>query len=262
MMETEVKISDLLDVAAEAKKNCIDREHSLKITEKGFANYVTEVDVKVQKFIEEKLKERYPSIQFMGEEKNNDDIDFTKPVWILDPVDGTSNLIHDLQNSVISLALYSGQELTMGVVCHLFADEVYYAQKGQGAYLNGRPIHVSSTDEFSKSLISIGTSPYFKELADDNFDAFKKIFQNCEDIRRIGSAALDLAYVAAGRLEAYLEKRLNPWDYAAGVLLVTEAGGAVTDYCGGPVDVTKTADIFAGNGIIDKKIRRELLHWE
>ncbi|MGI6010113.1 MAG: inositol monophosphatase family protein [Ruminococcus sp.] len=262
MMETEVKISDLLDVAAEAKKNCVDREHSLKVMEKGFANYVTEVDMNVQKFIEKKLKDLYPSIQFMGEEKNNDHIDFTKPVWILDPVDGTSNLIHDLRNSVISLALYSGQELVMGVVCHLFADEIYYAQKGKGAYLNGRPIHVSSTEEFSRSLVSIGTSPYFKDLADENFETFKIIFQNCEDIRRIGSAALDLAYVAAGRLETYLEKRLNPWDFAAGVLLVLEAGGSVTDFGGKPVDVTKVSDIFAGNGIVDKKIRTELLNWE
>ncbi|MGI6006108.1 MAG: inositol monophosphatase family protein [Ruminococcus sp.] len=261
-METEVKISDLLDIATLAKKNCIDREDSLKIAEKGFANYVTEVDMNVQKFIEKRLKELAPSIQFMGEEKNNDDIDFTKPVWILDPVDGTSNLIHDLRNSVISLALYSGKELVMGVVCHLFADEIFYAEKGKGAFLNGKPVHVSKTDDFSRSLVSIGTSPYVKELAEDNFEAFKVIFQNCEDIRRLGSAALDLAYVAAGRLEAYLEKRLNPWDFAAGVLLVQEAGGSVTDYSGRPVDVTRAGDIFAGNGIIDKRIRRELLHWE
>ena len=131
-METEVKLSDLLDIVSLAKATCIDREHSLKIKEKGFGNYVTEVDMNVQRFIEGKLKELAPGIQFMGEEKNNDDIDFTKPVWILDPVDGTSNLIHDLQNSVISLALYSGRELVMGVVCHLFADETFYAEKGEG----------------------------------------------------------------------------------------------------------------------------------
>ena len=99
-------------------------------------------------------------------------------------------------------------------------------------------------------------------MAKENFSIFQTIFENCEDIRRIGSAALDLAYVATGRLEAYLEKRLNPWDFAAGVLLVQEAGGCVTDYSGGPLDVTQTADIFAGNGIIDRKIRKELLHWE
>ena len=261
-METEVKLSDLLDIVSLAKATCIDREHSLKIKEKGFGNYVTEVDMNVQRFIEGKLKELAPGIQFMGEEKNNDDIDFTKPVWILDPVDGTSNLIHDLQNSVISLALYSCRELVMGVVCHLFADETFYAEKGKGAFLNGQPIHVSAVDDFSRSLVSIGTSPYFKEMAKENFSIFQTIFENCEDIRRIGSAALDLAYVATGRLEAYLEKRLNPWDFAAGVLLVQEAGGCVTDYSGGPLDVTQTADIFAGNGIIDRKIRKELLHWE
>ena len=129
-METEVKLSDLLDIVSLAKATCIDREHSLKIKEKGFGNYVTEVDMNVQRFIEGKLKELAPGIQFMGEEKNNDDIDFTKPVWILDPVDGTSNLIHDLQNSVISLALYSGRELVMGAVCHLFADETIKHAEG------------------------------------------------------------------------------------------------------------------------------------
>lgn len=254
-----VKMESVLEIVKKAKATCINREQAQEITEKGLANFVTAVDTEVQDFMQRELSKLDSTIQFMGEEKNNNEIDFSKPVWILDPVDGTSNLIHDFQNSALSLALYAQGELKLGIICHLFSDEMFYAEKGKGAFLNGKPIRVSTIEQLDRSLVSIGTSPYRKDLADAGFELYKKVFMSCEDIRRIGSAALELAYVAAGRIETYFEYNLNPWDFAAGILLIEEAGGSVTDYEGKSVDVTKGSSIVAGNGIINKRIVKEFI---
>ncbi|MCD8084463.1 MAG: inositol monophosphatase, partial [Clostridiales bacterium] len=202
---------------------------------KGVSDYVTEVDFLVQHLVKNRLHELYPEIQFMGEEKDNADIDFSGDVWILDPVDGTLNLIHDFRESTLSLGLWHDGRVCMGLVYQPYTDEMFTAEYGGGAFLNGNPIHVSAETELKKSLISTGTTPYQKEKADENFRDFKEIFLRCADIRRLGSAALELAFVAAGRLEVFYERGLKPWDFAAGLLLVQEAGGRVTGFDGRPV---------------------------
>lgn len=222
-----VDTQKIIEIVKQVKPLFLDREGSSQIKVKGVADFVTQIDFKVQEQVKTALYELYPEIQFMGEEKDNSDIDFDGDVWILDPVDGTTNLIHDFRNSTLSLAL-----------------------AGKGALLNGSPISVSKRQNFSECLISIGTSPYYRELAKENFRIFEKVFTDCADIRRLGSAALELAYVAAGRIDAYFERSLKPWDYAAGMLLVEEAGGKVTDYKGNPVDITGNSDIVAGNRAI------------
>lgn len=165
-------------------------------------------------------------------------------------MDGTTNLIHDFRNSTLSLALARKGVLTLGIIYHPYSDEIFVAERGKGALLNGSPISVSKRQNFSECLISIGTSPYYRKLAKENFRIFEKVFTDCADIRRLGSAALELAYVAAGRIDAYFERSLKPWDYAAGMLLVEEAGGKVTDYKGKPVDITGNSDIVAGSQTI------------
>ena len=147
----------------------------------------------------------------------------------------------------------------MGIVYQPYTEELFWAQEGKGAWLNEDRIFVSSTKELGKSLITIGTSPWKHELADKNFEMFKQIFLRCSDIRRTGSAALDLAYVACGRTEAYVECDLKPCDFAAGVLLVKEAKGTVTDYRGGEIDITAPPQIVAGNGHIGELLVGELL---
>ena len=245
----------VIAMVKEMKTIFLDSESSRKITEKGLADYVTEVDFTVQSVLCGKLQEAYPEIQFMGEEKDNSDIDITKPFWILDPVDGTTNLIHGFRLSAISLALCEGGKLVMGIIYQPYTDELFYAEAGKGAFLNGDSIHVSSAKTMGDSLISIGTSPYRHDLADANFEAFKKIFLDSQDIRRMGSAAIELAYVACGRSDAFFERNLKPWDYAAGVVLVREAGGNVTAFDGGEVALDKPCDIVAGNGVINELIR-------
>ncbi len=226
---------------------------------KGTADFVTQTDFQIQETMEKSLKELYPDIQFMGEEKDNGDIDFQKPVWILDPIDGTTNFIHDYRQSALSLSLCVKRELVMGVVYQPYTDELFWARKGNGAWLNEKQIHVSKVKELKNSLVAVGTSPWKHELADKNFTLFKHILLECSDIRRTGSAALDLAYVACGRTEAFVEQDLKPWDFSAGVLLVCEAGGTVTDFKGKEIDVTAVSQIAAGNGCIGEMLVEGLL---
>lgn len=249
----------VIEIVKKVKPLFSDREGSSNIKVKGVADFVTQIDFKVQEQVKQALYELYPDIQFMGEEKDNSDIDFSGDVWILDPVDGTTNLIHDFRNSTLSLALARNGILTFGIIYHPYSDEIFVAERQKGAWLNGNQISVSCRGNFSECLISIGTSPYHRELAKENFKVFEKIFTDCADIRRLGSAALELAYVAAGRIDAYFERSLKPWDYAAGMLLVEEAGGKVTDYKGNPVDITGNSDIVAGSQTIGKILVRKYL---
>lgn len=236
-----------------------DRQEAGTVKEKGKADFVTQVDFQVQTFLFHSLREYAPEIQFMGEEKDNSEIDFNRPVWILDPVDGTTNLIHDCRHSAISLAFYEEGALQLGIVYQPYTDEMYVAERGKGASLNGKEIHVSHTDTLERSLIAIGTCPYKHEWADENFRIFQKVFMASSDIRRLGSAALDLAYVAAGRNDAFFERELKPWDYAAGLLLVEEAGGRVTKFDGTAVDFGKPSQILASNGKIGEAMQHLLI---
>ncbi len=255
----KVEMRELEKLVREIAPLFLDKERASMVREKGLADFVTQVDFQVQEHMREQLYRRYPDIQFMGEEKNNDDVDFSGDVWILDPVDGTLNLIHDYRESALSLGLWHEGRVCMGLIYQPYTDEMYTAEYGRGAFLNGEPIHVSAETEMIRSLISIGTTPYAKETADRNFRDFKEIFLRSADIRRMGSAAIELAYVAAGRTEAFFERDLKPWDFAAGMLLVQEAGGSVTGFDGKPVDARMRSDIVAGNGTIGEILTREIL---
>ena len=189
--------SQAIEIVLEAGEQLIEREGVHKISEKGQTDYVTAVDIRVQKTIFQKLSQIDPDMQFLGEEKDNQEIDPEGKVWILDPVDGT------------------------------FSHEMFGARKGKGAYLNKERIFVSKAEKLSQSLISIGTAPGYREEADRAISRMSRVYDKCQDVRRIGSAALELAYVACGRLEGFYEGHLKIWDYAAGKLLVEEAGGIV-----------------------------------
>lgn len=250
----KVNLDKIMGIIKDAGKIIEDRDLALQVEEKGTADYVTKVDLKVQEFIEKKLKDLYPGIQFMGEEKSNDHIDVNDSYWVLDPIDGTTNLIHDYKEVSISLALVDKKEIVLGFVYNPYNNEMFFAQKGKGAYLNGKPIHVSKNKAMEESLISIGTSPYQKEFAKYNFERFYNIFLRSQDIRRSGSAALDLAYVACGRTDGFFEKILKLWDYAAGILLVEEAGGKVSKFNGDSLGLDVTSDVLASNDKIHKDL--------
>lgn len=246
-------------IVRQASKLFTDRESAGRIKEKGMCDFVTAVDEAVQNFIQKELQLLYPDILFMGEESTEASIDMNRLVWVLDPVDGTTNLIHDYKNSAISLALLDKKEVIAGIIYDPYLDEMYFAEKGKGAYLNEQPIHVSNAKSMSESLIAIGTSPYYKNEAADNFKTFEKIYTDCQDIRRTGSAALDLAHIACGRIEGYLEKKLKIWDFAAGALIVREAGGCVFDYEGNERTMEPIGDVVAGNGSVAKILARDYI---
>ena len=255
----QIEMQKLFDIVKEGGALFRNREEAARIRVKGLSDYVTEVDFHVQELIRTRLVQEWPQVQLMGEEKDNSEIDFSKAVWILDPVDGTTNLIHDFRQSAVSLALYDGGKPVCGVIYQPYTEELFHAvprarggrSKGEcGAFLDGKPIHVSEAKTMGESLISIGTAPYEHEYADRNFDLFKRIFLDCQDIRRLGSAAVDLAYVACGRTDAFFEMNLKPWDFAAGRILVEEAGGTVTDFAGNSPDFRKKGSILGSNGKI------------
>ena len=254
-----VEITKIQHIVREAAKLFADRNAAEHIMEKGHCDYVTAVDEAVQAFMQKQLGTLYPEIQFMGEEQDNSGIDMSGLVWVLDPVDGTTNLIHDYHCSAISLALLENKEPVLGIVYNPYADEMFWTQKGKGSFLNGCPIRVSGAESMAESLISIGTSPYYKDKADEIFKTFTEIYKDCQDIRRCGSAAIDLAHVACGRIDAYLEQHLKIWDFAAGVLLVREAGGEVLDYAGKKRTMEPVGDVVAGNGRIERLLVEKYL---
>lgn len=245
-----IDFEKIIEIVKEAAQLFGNDDAAAHIKEKGQADFVTEVDMAVQTLLCSQLQKLYPDIQFMGEEKDNSDIDFSKPVWILDPVDGTTNLIFRFPESCISLGFVADHQILAGIIYNPYHDELFFTKKGEGAYLNGRAIHVRSSRDMSKCLIGVGTSPYQHELSDGVFRQIINVFNHAADIRRLGSAAMDLAYVACGRTDAFFELVLRPWDFAAGQLLVEEAGGRVTDFSGNSIFPEGPTAVLASNGLI------------
>ena len=216
----------------------------------GHANFVTTYDKMVQEELQKRLLQILPEAVFVGEEEDIHASIEKGYAFIVDPIDGTTNFIKDYHTSAISVGLTRDAEPYMGVVYNPYLDEMYAAQKGKGAYCNGRPIHVSK-EPLSKGIVIFGTAPYYKELNEPSFRMAYEYFQKALDIRRSGSAALDLCCIAAGRAELFFELRLSPWDYAAASLIVTEAGGVVTTCEGNPITLDAPCSVKARNGVVE-----------
>ncbi len=225
-----------------------DQSAIRNIWAKSETDFVTNVDVTVQETLKAQLASLAPEIQFMGEEQDNSRLDWNRPCWLLDPVDGTTNLIHSFQHSAISLALAEGGQIVFGVVYNPYSGECFTARRGCGAWRNGRFIHVSSVSRLEDSLLCAGTVPGRRELADKAFCQMRNLYNVCQDIRRTGCASLDLCWVACGRLDGYVELFLQPWDYAAGLLIVNEAGGRITAPDGSPLSLCQGGPLLASNG--------------
>lgn len=235
----------------EAVKECAaiilsahDIEHDIEEKE-GAANFVTKYDKMVQNEIFAKLKMILPKAHLVGEEENVHDSVESGYAFIVDPIDGTTNFIKDYKMSAISVGLLKEGKPYIGVVYNPYLRETFSAKAGEGAWLNEKPIHVSDK-ELSEGIVLFGTSPYNRELADKTFEYIRKIYDVALDVRRSGSAALDLCSIAAGRAEAYFEMILSPWDYAAGALIVKEAGGNVTTLTGEELVYDRKCSVLAG----------------
>ena len=223
-----------------------DRTPSMVDEKSGRANFVTTYDRQVQAFLQEKLARILPEAVFVGEEEDIHASIEKGLAFIVDPIDGTTNFIKDYHGSSISVGLTKDGEPYLGVVYNPYLDEMYSAKKEEGAFLNGKPIRVS-TSPLAEGIVLFGTAPYYPELTDPTFALARKLFDRSLDLRRSGSAALDLCAIAAGRAELYFELRLSPWDYAAGAIIVTEAGGRILQPDGGPIELSRPCGIVAGN---------------
>ena len=230
--------------------------HGVETEYKGDVDIVTVADRTAEKLIREKLAEAFPDHGVYGEEGTRDRME-GEYRWYVDPLDGTTNFAHGFPQFCVSLGLEQrpadlqhGQDGTLvaGVIYDPMRDELFIAERGHGSWLNGKPIHVSKTPDLAESLVATGF-PSKKRHTSPNIHFYHEFTLRSHGVRRAGSAALDLAYVAAGRLEAFWEFNLNPWDTAAGILLVEEAGGRVTDFAGGHFQLNSN-EILASNGLI------------
>lgn len=222
---------------------------------KGPHELVTEADRAAEDFLSGKLRNLLPGSVVVSEESSPGEVYGEGPAWIVDPLDGTTNYVHGWPHFAVSAALVVRGEPVLGVVCDPASGETFWALVGGGAYLDGRAIRVSSARRLRDCLIGFGF-PYDRTAARRVLEAVGKLLPECRDLKRAGLASLDVAYVAAGRLDAYFEPGLKPWDYAAGALILKEAGGVATAWDGSPLPMgAKSADVLASNGLVHSLLR-------
>ena len=239
-----------------------------KILKKGFyskkevnfkakKDLVTKYDLAVEEFLKKEFSKKFKEFNIIAEESNNSDIEFNNSI-IIDPIDGTTNFVNGVPHCAISVGVYRDKKPYIGVVYNPILDELYFAKHKKGAFLNGKKIAVSSENSLQKSLLATGFPYSSGENTKDLKDVIKKIesiLPHCQDLRRLGSASIDLCLVASGVYEGYYEMNLKPWDVSAGVIILSEAGGKITNIGGTSFDMFKDKYIVASNS----KIHKELL---
>lgn len=231
----------------DAGKIYLEANDDLGVEDKGSSvNLVTKYDKAIQEFLIMRFKEIIPDANFLGEE-GDDNKELTNGYcFIIDPIDGTTNFIKGFEHSAISVGLAKDKELIIGVVLDPDLNNIYYAEKGKGAYLNGKQIHVSDCD-IENSLVLFGTCPYEHELAHKTFQLTEKIFYKAIEVRRCGSAALDICYVASGKADLYYEMILRPWDWAGASVILKEAGGLAFTFEKEDLSADKITSFVCGN---------------
>lgn len=238
------KIINIVKAAGEIYKNA---DSDLGIKQKSTnVDLVTKYDKEIQDFLIKELSSVVPDANFLGEEGDDNKTLTDGYCFIIDPIDGTTNFIKGFQHSAISVGLAKDKELYIGVVLDPDLNNIYYAEKGKGAFLNGKKITVSNCN-LSESLVLFGTCPYEHELAHKTFELTEKIFYKSLEVRRGGSAALDICYVASGKADIYYELILRPWDWAGATLILNEAGGIATTVDGENLDANEIKSYLCGN---------------
>jgi myo-inositol-1(or 4)-monophosphatase len=249
-----------IQTAREAGQVLADKfGRALQVSNKGDIDLVTEADLAAERLIVERIRGYHPRHRILTEESG--DVEGAGAAgaeykWIIDPLDGTTNYAHGYPVFCVSIALEHEGRVVVGVVYDPTRDELFAAERGGGATLNGRTLRVSGTDELNRALVCTGF-PYDVRERGDFARHFRQFIMQAQSVRRDGAAALDLAYVAAGRFECFYEEGLRPWDVAAGVLLVEEAGGRVTHYDGSTFSIYGT-HIAASNGLVHEAVLRVL----
>ncbi len=255
---TQPTLTDLERLARQAGQILSDGyEKDHQVDFKGVIDLVTEIDHAAEAFLIKEISRLFPGHSFLAEESGAS-TDQTEHLWIIDPLDGTVNYAHGVPLFCVSIAYsYQGQVM-LGAIYEPMRDEMYTSERGKGAWLNGRPLKASGADELQKSLLVTGFPYDAWHAIPSNFDYFTKLGKMTQGVRRLGSAAIDLCYVAAGRLDGYWEFSIKAWDIAAGGLIAEEAGALVTDRFGGPDYLHSPQSIVAANPTLHKKLLIEL----
>jgi len=231
----------------------------LKIRQKEFYwDLVTEADTESEQLILQAIQEQFPTHKTLSEEFGPGDAAGEEFLWVIDPLDGTTNYTHKYPMVAVSIGILKNHVPMIGVVYNPILNEMFQAAKGQGAFLNGEKIAVSEVDQLNKSLLATGFAYDRAETKENNYAEFCHMTNHSQGVRRGGSASLDLAYVAAGRLDGYWERGLKAWDIAAGVVLVEEAGGRISSYENGPLNLV-SGRILATNSKIHNALSHELI---
>ncbi len=232
------EVCDVARLTAEFIKSNLTKVSPEDIQTKSQNSLVSYVDQEAERMIVTRLKEILPEAGYVTEEDTVDQSTSEQYEWIIDPLDGTTNFLHKIPVFAVSIALRHQGEILSGVVYNVMMDECFYAWKDGGAYLNGERISISSNPDFSEALIATGFPYYDFERLEQYLSTFKTLISQTRGLRRLGAAAVDLAYVACGRFDGFFEYSLHIWDIAAGILLVKEAGGVVSDFDGGQDHLT------------------------
>ncbi len=251
-----------IQTARDAGAILVDRlGRALQVSSKGDIDLVTEADLAAEKLIIERIKSHYPRHAILAEESGSTEGVIAVPGesdwrWIVDPLDGTTNYAHGYPCFCVSIALERASKIEIGVIFDPSRNELFASERGQGATMNDRMIRVSEVEDLNAAMLCTGFPYNVRERPNFARD-FANFTMNAQAVRRDGSAAIDLAYVACGRFDGFWEDGLNPWDVAAGILLIEEAGGRVTDYSGAPLDIY-TAKVLASNGLVHDAMMRVL----
>ena len=246
----------ILETIYAAERSCAElmlAAHDILIRDKGSVrNLVTQYDLKIQTLLTAHLSRVFPPAHFYCEESETPESLDAEEIFMIDPIDGTMNFVHALRQSCISIAYLRDRTPVVGAVYNPYADELFTAIRGEGARLNGSPIHVTDRG-LAESLVAVGTAPYNPELSDVTLRMLRTALLNSLDIRRMGSAALDLCSVAAGRCGLFCEPLLSPWDYAAGALIAEEAGAVCRMLNGSPLpyDGSRPSVIAGGPNTVE-----------
>lgn len=260
-MALKSAVINVMEMAAQKAGRKLNRDFGevehLQVSRKGPADFVSSADLKAEKIIKEELFKARPNYAFLLEEEGEVNLGDGSGRWIVDPLDGTTNFLHAIPHFCISIALEQKGEITAGVIYNPVTDETYWAEKGRGAFLNDMKIRVSARRDMRYSLLATGIPFHGMEGHQAFLQSLEVVMGEVSGVRRFGSAALDLAYVAAGKYEGFWETGLNKWDIAAGLLLVREAGGSVTTF-DGRNKAYESGEILATNNIIHGPLTRLL----
>ncbi|MCR5085375.1 MAG: inositol monophosphatase [Succinivibrionaceae bacterium] len=233
----------------------IGRDDAFDVREKGPGDYVTDIDRQCEEMIASALLKSFRTHSVLGEELGEVGSAGAEYQWVIDPLDGTQNFVQGISHVAVSVALRRQGKLEVGVVFNPFLNEMFTAARGEGAMLNGRHIRVSTRDNLQEAIIGTAFPVRHRGRMEAYLKIFGRLINSCADVRRMGAASLDLCYVAAGRLDGYLEQGLMPWDFAAGELILREAGGLITDFTAGE-GYSRTGNLVCGNSAILRQLLR------